>query len=270
MSTITWDGVGERLYETGVSKGVLYQSDGIGVPWNGLTSVQESSSDQVDSLHFDGTKYEDVVTLGDFSASLKAFTYPDEFLAYEGTLTEQDGFYIASQPKAQFGLSYQTLIGDDVSGIGQHYKIHILYNLTAIPSSKVYETLSLDSQPTEFEWSITSVPERLDNYRPTSHVIFDSRHIDPHLLSDIEDILYGDGTTPAMLPSLKGLVSFVRKWDRFVVVDNGDGTWTATSREEGQIIMINDTTFQITADTAVYISSDTYELSSSDKNEEDL
>ena len=38
---LTWDQVGERFYETGVSNGVLYKDDGYGVPWNGLTSIDE-------------------------------------------------------------------------------------------------------------------------------------------------------------------------------------------------------------------------------------
>ena len=48
MGKLSWDGVGERIYETGVDHGVLYVMDedgyGRGVPWNGLTAVTESPS----------------------------------------------------------------------------------------------------------------------------------------------------------------------------------------------------------------------------------
>ena len=48
MARITWDGVGEKLFETGTDRGVLYiQDKGAypkGVAWNGLTSVTESPS----------------------------------------------------------------------------------------------------------------------------------------------------------------------------------------------------------------------------------
>lgn len=270
MSTLVWDAIGDRLYEIGVTKGVLYKEDSIGVAWNGLTSVEEIVSDSADSIYFDGVKFNDVVTLGDFEATLKAFTYPDEFLVFEGTLEDQTGVFISNQFKSRFGLSYQTLIGDDVSGHSKGYKIHVLYNLTAIPSNKQYKTLSLNVDPIEFEWSITSIPEDLDNYRPTSHVIFDSSKLDPHLLTDIEAILYGDVDNPARLPPLKGLLAFIRKWDRFIITDNGDGTWTATSRDPGVIVMLDATTFQIMTDTATYLDADTYEISSSEKNEEDL
>jgi len=49
MARLTWDNTGERLYETGVDRGVLYIPDGNGaysdgVAWNGLTTVTESPS----------------------------------------------------------------------------------------------------------------------------------------------------------------------------------------------------------------------------------
>ena len=48
MTALTWDQVGERLYETGVDHGVLYiPTDGVydvGVAWNGLVTVTESPS----------------------------------------------------------------------------------------------------------------------------------------------------------------------------------------------------------------------------------
>lgn len=267
---LTWDQVGERFYETGVSNGVLYKDDGYGVPWNGLTSIDESISTSVDPVYFDGVKIEDVVTIGDFSAKLKAFTFPDEFLPYEGTLQDQTGFYVLHQNPSRFGLSYRTLIGNDVDGIDAGYKLHILYNLTAIPSDREYSTLSDSLEPIEFEWDITAIPEEIERFRPTAHVIFDSRTIDPYLLMDIEDILYGTADTDPYLPSLKSLSSFIRQWERLIVVDNEDGTWTAISPTDVDIIMLDATTFQITSPAAVVIDADSYTLTSSQKNEEDI
>lgn len=42
MARLNWGVVAERFFETGVDHGVLYTGDGIGVPWNGLTSVNET------------------------------------------------------------------------------------------------------------------------------------------------------------------------------------------------------------------------------------
>ena len=49
---LVWDNTGEKFYETGVKKGVLYVYNaeaetpayGKGVAWNGLTAVTESPS----------------------------------------------------------------------------------------------------------------------------------------------------------------------------------------------------------------------------------
>jgi hypothetical protein len=270
MAELVWDKVGDRLWDTGLSKGVLYGYDGYGIPWNGLISIEEDGTNTVEPVHFDGWKFDDIVTIGDYSATLRAFTYPDEFQNYEGTLEDQTGFYITNQRQTRFGLSYQTLTGNDVSGI-VGYKIHLLYNLTAIATQRSYKTLSLDVEPLEFEWALTAIPEEIEQFRPTAHVIFDSRELDPHLLSDLEEILYGSDTEEARLPTLKGLATFVRKWDRFIITDNGDGTWTAYEETDGELItMLDDTTFQIVSDTAVYLDADTYEISSSEKNQEDI
>ncbi|MET0786074.1 MAG: hypothetical protein ABWY25_05160 [Paenisporosarcina sp.] len=270
MAALVWDEIGKHFYETGISKGVLYKDDTYGVAWNGLTSIEESTSSSVESIHFDGLKINDLITIGDFTAVLRAFTYPDEFLAYEGILQDQTGFYVTDQPQSRFGLSYQTNVGDDIHGVEGGYKIHLLYNLTAIPAQKLYQTLSEDSSIIEFEWSIRAVPEYIENFRPTAHVIFDSRKLDPYLLEDLESIFYGDENKEPRLPSLKGLATFIRKWDRLIITDNGDGTWTAFSPLEDVIIMIDETTFQIVSDTAVYLDPDTYTIESSEKNEEDI
>lgn len=270
MTAIVWDETGTHYYETAISNGVFYDEDGHGVPWNGLTAIEENVSNQVQAVHFDGLKFNDIVTVGDFTAVMRAWTYPDEFLPYEGILEDQKGFYVVNQPGSKFGLCYQTKVGNDLDGIEHGFKIHLLYNLTALPAQKMYQTLSLDVEPHEFEWTLTAIPEAIENYRPTAHVIFDSRRMDPWLLEDIMSIIYGDEDNDPYLPPLKGLATFIRKWDRLIITDHGDGTWSAESPREGQIVMIDETTFEITADTAIYLDPDTYQISSSDKNEEDI
>lgn len=212
MATIIWDEIGKRYYETGVSKGVFYDSDGYGVAWNGLTSIEENTKYEVQPVYFDGLKFNDIVTVGDFSATLKAFTYPDEFLPYEGVLQDLEGLFITGQQGDRFGLSYQTIVGNDLEGLDLGYKLHILYNLTAIPSQKSYNTLTLDTEPNEFEWEISAVPEFIENYRPTSHIILDSRTLNSDLLADIEETLYGNDFSDAFLPPLKSLNNYMREW----------------------------------------------------------
>lgn len=269
MTRLVWDQAGERSYESGVSQGVFYGADSKGIPWNGLSFVEETSNDMVDPLYFDGFKYADVVTLGDFEGKIKAFTYPDEFLAYDGTIQSATGFYLTDQQKSRFGLAYRTEVGNDYDP-RSGYKIHLLYNLLAIPSDKTHNTLSLNVEPMDFEWDISAIPEEVDKFRPTAHVIIDSRKIDSFLLADIENIIYGTSTTDPLLPNLNGLLSFVQKWGRLIITYNGDGTWTAESPLEGVINMLDGTTFQIVSDTAVFIDGVSYTISSSEVNSEDI
>lgn len=267
MTVLEWDQVGDRLFEAGVSKGVLYKSDSPGVPWNGLVSVDEGVRNSAESVYFDGVKFNDLVTIGDFNGTIKALFYPDEFLECEGIIEDEPGFMITGQIPERFGLCYRTEIGNDISGLNAHYKLHLLYNLTAIPQQRTHQTLSLSADPIEFEWAVTSIPDEVDFYRPTAHIILDSRNFDPFMLTDIENTLYGTEDTEPTLPSVKALSNFIKYWGGFTVIDNGDGTWTAYSSIPGAITMLDESTFEITSDTAVVIDPDNYTLSSAENPE---
>lgn len=56
MAILEWDKVGERTYQAGLDRGVLYLNDGTVVPWNGLISVEESSDAELKSFYLDGVK----------------------------------------------------------------------------------------------------------------------------------------------------------------------------------------------------------------------
>lgn len=268
MTALTWDTIGQRYYETGVNKTVLYDAENKGIAWNGVISIDNTNSDSVEPVYFDGVKFNDLLTIGDFAAKLTAFTYPDEFLPFDGVVEDTQGFFITGQSRETFGLSYQTRIANDLDGIDLGYKIHIVYNLTAIPSNRTFKTLSLEPEPLEFEWDLSGIPESVSGYQPTAHVVLDSRKVDPYLLADVENILYGSETTESHLPSLKELSIFISKWGRFVITDFGDGTWSAYTPFEGIITMLDEETFEIDIDSAVYLDPDTYTISSSDLVEE--
>jgi len=268
MTAIAWDQRGERIYEAGVSRGVLYKSDGYGVAWNGLIEVETGYDTETDPVHFDGQKVNDILVIGDFQGIIRAFTYPDEFLSYFGQLEDTVGFRVTGQEQERFSMSYRTEVGNDIDqNIG--YKIHVLYNCIAIQAPRTNATLTLDPESTEFVWDVTSIPEVISGYRPSSHVVFDSRVIDPYLMLDLEAILYGNDEEDARLPSMQGLAQFMRKWGRLVITDHGDGSWSAYSPLEG-IIEIAGDEFTITSDTITMLDSETYEISSSELIEEDL
>lgn len=260
MTTLVWDEAGSRFYESGVDRGVLYLQEGNGVPWNGLLAVNEDPpATDASPVYFDGVKYADVLALGEFSGSLKAFTYPDEFLEFEGILEVGNGLFVTNQHPRRFSLSYRTKIGNDLD-IDKGYKIHILYNLLAVPSQKSYETQTEDINVIEFEWTITSIPDRVVGFEPTSHLILDTRLMGPLLLKDIEDSLYGNEFNDAKLPPISTLTAFIGEWVIIRITDNNDGTWTATG-PDNLITMLDATTFQIIQANAEYLDEDTYRIS---------
>lgn len=207
MTKIVWDKIGDRSYEGGVDRGVLYFPDGGGVPWNGLTSVSSDTPSDVEDIYYDGVKINQVVTVGAYEGSLKAYTYPDEFLYFEGLLETADGVFLTAQGQRPFHLSYRTMAGNDTAGGSAGYKIHVLWNLLAVPSDKEYTSLSLDSTAMEFEWKLTAIPEDVDEARPTAYLIIDSRDIPSAKLTAVENLLYGTPSTSPSLPSLKTLVA---------------------------------------------------------------
>lgn len=261
MPRLIWDSPGTRSYESGLDRGVLYLPDGTAVPWNGLTSVIEKFNKDISPIHYDGTKINNLVLLGDFSASLKAVTYPDEFLELEGLGSEKLGVFYDHQQPQTFGLSYRTRVGSDISD-EESYKIHILYNVTAIPREKNYATVTADPSIVEFEWDIFATPEEIDNYQPTAHIVIDSSKVDPDLLIEIENFLYGDPTTNGSLLPMGELVDFINNFLRLQIVDLGDGTWEA--HIESEFIQFDDISnwFQISFVNAWYLDNFTYQVQS--------
>ncbi len=262
MTALTWDNVGERIYQTGVDHGVLYLRDGTAVVWNGITGVEESSTVELKSYYLEGVKYLEMLIPGDFSGKLRAVTYPDEFDAVNGIVEAAEGLSLYEQPPQHFNLSYRTKIGDDIQGLDLGYKIHLLYNVLAKPEANVFNTLSDQVQPVEFVWSLTGTPDRLPRARPTCHATVDSRTTPPEILELIENQLYGTEVTPPNMPSLADLAEYFGYLGALIIIDNGNGTWTAIDEGDGYIRMLDATTFAIDDADAVFLDSDTFTISS--------
>jgi hypothetical protein len=259
MTELVWDQVGDRTYQTGVDRGVLYLSDGLAVAWNGLTSIEEQFNNVQKSYYLDGMKYLEHVFPGDFAAKLKAFTYPDEFERINGVAPDGGGLFVHDQKPMSFGLSFRTLIGDDVSGTERGYKIHLLYNIKAAPDNSSYASLDDGSTPIEFGWELSGTPVVTPGYRPTAHLSLDSTKMDSALLTTIEAILYGSSTTNPRLPSSQELLTLINGWTPLTITYNNDDTWTATG--DG-VTVIDSTTFEINNANALYLDADTYTISS--------
>ena len=261
MSRIVWDELGERIFETGVFNCVLYNESREGVAWNGITSIKEAVTAPIEDLYFDGVMVEPYVGEEEFSGTISAVTYPDSFLEFTGEPNLYSGVSYNSQYPKRFHLSYKTNVGNSVDGIDHNYKIHILYNLTAKPSSLDNTTVSNSISVVDFSWDIESVTELITNHRPTAHIIIDAASIKPDILEYIEDALYGTETTDPELPLLSEFVKNINEWGLIIITDNGDGTWTASGPDE-YFSMLNQTTFQITGIDGTYSNPSTYTISS--------
>ena len=203
MAKLLWDQTGERFYETGVSKGVLYplQDDGytMGVAWNGLTAVNESPSGaEPTPLYADNIKYLNLMSAEEFGATIEAYTYPDEFAACNGESELAAGVNVGQQKRSIFGLSYQTKIGNDVDNeLG--YKIHLIYGALASPSEKAYSTVNDSPEAITFSWTISTTPVEVTGLKPTATLVIDSTKVASEKLVELEKALYGDESTEPKL-----------------------------------------------------------------------
>lgn len=214
---LTWDDTGKRLYETGVSKGVLYPMGASGkyeqgVAWNGMTAITESPSGaEAEPLYADNIKYLELRSAEEFGATIEAYTYPDEFAACDGSATLVEGITIGQQPRKAFGLSYQTVIGNDTEGETHGYKIHLIYNAKAAPSEKAYATVNDSPEAITFSWEITTTPVDVTGYKPTAHLEIDSTKLEASKLAAIEALLYGSEgeSSNASLPTPNEILAIV-------------------------------------------------------------
>ena len=206
MSKLIWDEDSKRIYETGVSKGVLYpiQDDGkysLGVAWNGLTAVTESPSGaEATPMYADNIKYLNLISAEEFGATVEAYTYPQEFEACDGSAELQPGVCVGQQDRKKFGMAYRTVIGNNDKGNSYGYKIHLIYGATAAPSEKAYNTINDSPEGITFSWELSTTPVSVGNMKPTASVTIDSTKVNKEKLEILEGILYGSETDNPRLP----------------------------------------------------------------------
>lgn len=262
MSILVWDAIGDRTYESGVDRGVIYLPFGSPIPWNGLTSVTEKFEKDTESVYFDGRKIHELTHPGNFAASMSAVTYPDELTQLEGYGEIRNGVFIGDQPPQVFDLSYRTKIGNDLDP-DKGYKIHIVYNVTAIPSDKTYDTISDSPSLVQFQWDIYATPEEIPGFRPTAHFIIDSTVANAGMLTAVEAMLYGTDEVDASLLPIEDFISLVTTYSDIQILDNGDGTWTLNTILPDIVTVDVDGMFVLTNVDAENIDANTYTITDS-------
>ena len=206
MALLEWDKTGERMFETGVDRGVLYLADATGayntgVAWNGLVSVSESPSGAESNKQYaDNRVYLNLISAEEFSGTIEAFTYPDEFMQCDGTATPSVGVYVGQQPRKSFGFSFRTKVGNDIDGNSHGYKIHLVYGAIASPSQKDYQTVNDSPEPITFSWEFNTTPVNVTGHEPTALITIDSTKVEAAALESLEALLYGAADKEPSLP----------------------------------------------------------------------
>lgn len=216
MSKLKWDQIGERLYETGVDKVVLFPMEstgqyGAGVAWNGISAVNESPSGaEPTALYANNGKYINLISNEDFAATIEAFMYPDEFEECDGSKEIAPGVVIGQQKRKVFGLSYRTLLGNDVDGNDHGYKIHIVYGCLAAPSENNHSTVNDSPEAGTMSWSVSTTPVEVADAKPTATVTIDSTKADKAKLKKLEDMLYGTDEAESKLPLPAEIITLMK------------------------------------------------------------
>ena len=214
MAKLLWDQTGQKTYQTGVDRGVLFPmaAGGTyekGVAWNGLTKVSESpDGGDATAKYANNGKYLNLIAKESFKGSISAYTYPDEFAACLGEVDAVAGVKLTAQTRKSFGFAYRTLIGNDTESTGHGYLINLVYNATAGVASKDFETINDSPDAIEFSWDFTTTPvdTGVDNTQSMAHIIIDSTKLEQSKLKKVEEAIYGTDSSDAKLPTPKELM----------------------------------------------------------------
>lgn len=194
----TWDNRGERFYETGIDRGMIYLQNPSGIydygeAWSGLTSVSENPTGaDANPIYADNIKYLNLIGLEEYEGSIGAYQYPPAFALCNGEEELVPGVHISQQTRRTFGMAYRTRIGNDVDLDNHGYKLHLVYGATATPSERTYDTVNDSPEPAEMSWDFTTTPPNVEGHKPVAHLEIDSTKVDASALATLEDILYGD------------------------------------------------------------------------------
>lgn len=239
MSRLIWDADGERLYETGVDRVVLYKMDAqgnylTGEAWNGVTGITESPEGaDANDIYADNIKYLSMISKENWKGTIKAYTWPEGFNSCMGNYKKGLAAYFGQQSRSKFALSWRSLLGNDTVGDKFAYKLHLAWGLSAAPSEQDHATQNDSPEAQEFSWEISSVPPQPTKkikmggglspveteIQPCSHVFVASKIIIPgqsqpydnsSLLTTMENKLYGTDNTTAQIYTLNDLITMLR------------------------------------------------------------
>ena len=214
MVKLQWDQAGQRLYETGTNKGVLFVQDdtgsyGTGVAWNGLVSVQKSNDGAEENpLYADNMKYLSLMSAENLRGSIDAYTYPEEFEACDGSVAINQGVYIGQQARVPFGMVYSTIVGNDTQGNAFGEKMHFIYNAKVSPTERAYETVNEDPTALTFSWEYSTTPVDLSDIglQASAGVVVSKHEVGATAWKALQDLVYGTADKEPTLPTIQEII----------------------------------------------------------------
>lgn len=224
MTKLEWGRLGERLYELGVDRGVLFVPGHDGVAWNGLVAVTETpSSSGVRQSFLDGIVYHTEAPRDLYSYQIEALYSPPEFDECDGVEQVFDGVFASEQLRKPFGFSYRSLVGNSIEGEAHGYKVHLVYNSLATPANRAHKTIEGDPDLEPLAWEVSTTPEQIpmgDRATYSAHLFFETGKTPAWELRKVENILYGTDSSAPRLPLPSELYSIFY----LVIIDgNEDG-----------------------------------------------
>ena len=172
-----------------------------GEAWNGLTSVNESPSGaEASPTYADNIKYLNLVSAEDYGSTIECLFYPDTFAECNGERAIATGVTIGQQPRKIFGFCYRTQLANDTEGIEYGYKLHLVYNCLAAPSEKAHGTINDSPEAGTMSYTISTTPVEVTGKKPTAVLTIDAKLVGAEKMGDLEEILYGSGSTAPRLP----------------------------------------------------------------------
>lgn len=101
------------------------------------------------------------------------------------------GVTIGQQVRTPFGLVFKSVKGNDTQKEAYGYKLHLIWNATASPSERAYQTINDSPEAIEFSYEFTTIPTAITGYKPISRMTIDSTKCDSEKLALLEGVLFG-------------------------------------------------------------------------------
>lgn len=248
---VTWDAIGRHHH--GLDRGIIYHGTSV-IPWSGLRSVSVKPRDAAqDILYDDGVPRGVNIRRGSNTVALTAITYPPILDDICGYSSFGPGFRLTAQKMSSFSLSFRTFKANG------HYQIHFLFNLVAVPDARAVSTDGDTIDVNDFSWVFGSTLSEIPDAYPFAKMTIDSEYTPEESLDAIDTMVYGSDTADPQVVTPTSIFEVVVETLPLIIVDNGDGTWTATG-DEDYITMNSPSLFTLNGVVGKILDQETYSL----------